>query len=216
MADAVLELRQYTLHPGRRDDLIELFDREFVGAQEECDMRIPGRFRDRRNPDRFVWLRAFSGMAAREEALTAFYGGPVWQAHRDAANATMVDSDNVLLLRPVRALDEIPSSAGFVRVTICPVPRDGEERVVRLFEDVVAMAMTDVGAPPLAWYLTEPAENTFPALPVRTGERVFAWFTAFADADAHDRFAAAWDGDRELGEEPEVLELVPTWVRSGA
>ncbi|QWF84250.1 NIPSNAP family protein [Amycolatopsis sp. CA-230715] len=215
MADSVLELRQYTLHPGRRDDLIELFDREFVHPQEECDMRIPGRFRDRRNPDRFVWLRAFSGMAARRDALTAFYGGPVWRAHRDAANATMVDSDNVLLLRPVCALGEIPPSAGFVRVTICPVPRDEEERAVRSFEDTVAMAMTDLGVPPLAWYLTEPAENTFPALPVRAGEHVFVWFTAFADAAAHDRFAAAWDGDRVLGGEPEVLELVPTWVRPG-
>lgn len=215
MADAVLELRQYTLHPGRRDDLIELFDREFVSAQEECDMRVPGRFRDRRNPDRFVWLRAFSGMAARRDALTAFYGGPVWRAHRDAANATMVDSDDVLLLRPVCALEEIPPSAGFVRATICPVPNDEEERVIRRFEDGVAMELTDRGAPPLAWYVTEPAENTFPALPVRTGEHVFVWFTAFADAAAHDRFAATWDGDRELGGEPEVLELVPTRVRPG-
>jgi hypothetical protein len=26
----ITELRRYTLHPGRRDELIELFDREFV------------------------------------------------------------------------------------------------------------------------------------------------------------------------------------------
>ena len=26
----IVELRRYTLHPGRRDTLIELFDREFV------------------------------------------------------------------------------------------------------------------------------------------------------------------------------------------
>ena len=36
----------------------------------------------------------------RAQGLAAFYGGPVWQAHRDAANATMVDSDDVFLLRP--------------------------------------------------------------------------------------------------------------------
>ena len=35
-ADAwpVLELRQYTLHPGRRDELVALFEREFVEPQE--------------------------------------------------------------------------------------------------------------------------------------------------------------------------------------
>ena len=31
----------------------------------------------------------------------SFYYGPVWKEHRTAANGMMVDSDNVLLLRPV-------------------------------------------------------------------------------------------------------------------
>lgn len=38
-------------------------------------------------------------MAERARALHAFYYGPVWQAHREAANATMLDKDDVLLLR---------------------------------------------------------------------------------------------------------------------
>jgi hypothetical protein len=33
-ASPVAELRQYTLHGGRRDELIALFDREFVESQE--------------------------------------------------------------------------------------------------------------------------------------------------------------------------------------
>ena len=33
-------------------------------------------------------------------ALRAFYGGPVWKEHRTAAASTMIDSDDVLLLRP--------------------------------------------------------------------------------------------------------------------
>ena len=39
-------------------------------------------------------------MTSCAKALTDFYSGPVWKAHRQAANATMIDSDNVLLLRP--------------------------------------------------------------------------------------------------------------------
>jgi len=96
----VVELRQYTLHPGRRDVLIDLFDREFVEPQEAVGMTVMGQFRDLDDADRFVWLRGFPDMAARQPGLAAFYGGPVWQAHREVANATMVDSDNVLLLRP--------------------------------------------------------------------------------------------------------------------
>ena len=72
----VVELRQYTLHPGQRDVLIDLFDREFVETQEAAGMRIIGQFRDLDHPDRFVWLRGFRDMTSRAKALTDFYGGP--------------------------------------------------------------------------------------------------------------------------------------------
>ena len=75
--------------------LIELFEREFVESQEALGMEILGTFRDAGNPDRFVWLRGFPDMERRARSLAAFYGGPVWKAHREAANATMIDSDNV-------------------------------------------------------------------------------------------------------------------------
>src|SRR5262245_19438300 len=91
----VVELRQYTLKPQQRDVLIGLFDRRFVESQEAVGMTVIGQFRDRRNPDRFVWLRGFPDMEARRQALEAFYDGPVWAAHKMAANDTMLDSDNV-------------------------------------------------------------------------------------------------------------------------
>jgi hypothetical protein len=59
IADRVVGLRQYTLVPDRRDELIELFDRELIETQEKCGMRILGQFRDLDEPDQFVWLRSF-------------------------------------------------------------------------------------------------------------------------------------------------------------
>lgn len=56
---SVVELRQYTLHPGGRDVLIDLFEREFVETQEAVGMRVIGQFRDEADPNRFVWLRGF-------------------------------------------------------------------------------------------------------------------------------------------------------------
>ena len=47
------------------------------------------------------------------------------------------------------------------------------------FDRHVRSVLAEVGAPPLACFQTEHAENTFPALPVRTGENVFVWFTRF-------------------------------------
>src|SRR5436305_7893487 len=98
----IVELRQYMLHPRKRDVLIDLFDLEFVESQEALAMKIIGQFRDLDDPNRFVWLRGFRDMPSRAQALKNFYGGPIWKAYREASNATMIDSDNVLLLCPVK------------------------------------------------------------------------------------------------------------------
>ena len=98
----IVELRQYTLHPGQRDVLIDLFEAEFIESQEALGMKILGTFRDLDRPDRLVWIRGFQDMASRAAGLEAFYSGPVWKAHRNAANATMLDSGNVLLLHVAR------------------------------------------------------------------------------------------------------------------
>ena len=72
---SLVELRQYTLKGGRRDALIELFQASFVEPQAEAGAPVLGTFRDLEDPDRFVWLRGFSGMDQRKAALEAFYGG---------------------------------------------------------------------------------------------------------------------------------------------
>src|SRR5262249_27192581 len=110
----VLELRQYTLHPGQRDALIDRFERELLEPQEAAGMRVIGQFRDLDAADRFVWLRGFPDLAPRAAPLEAFCGGRVGKAPRAAANATMIDSDDVLLLRPVEP------GAGFVLPPVRP------------------------------------------------------------------------------------------------
>ncbi|MEV3939191.1 NIPSNAP family protein [Glycomyces sp. NPDC049804] len=187
----VFELRQYTLHPGRRDDLIELFDREFIESQEATGMWIVGQFRDLDRPDRFVWVRGFRDTATRADALTGFYGGPVWKEHRDAANATMIDSDNVLLLRPVASWARFPRAQ---RARPGLLDRPTPTRLTAAVHNVDADAAgttaerirAALGDRLVACLVTEPAENTFPALPVRTGEHVLAWFaTGEIDAPEH-------------------------------
>jgi hypothetical protein len=185
----IVELRQYTLHPGQRDVLIDLFDREFVETQEALGMAILGQFRDLDDPDRFVWLRGFDDMKRRAQALDRFYGGPVWQAHRAQANATMIDSDNVLLLRPVTPRSGFPAPAAqrppightapppsLLLATIYHRDRPFDEAFVDFFDRRLRPVLVETGAAPLACFQTEHAENTFPALPVRAGENVFAWF----------------------------------------
>lgn len=198
--DRVVELRQYTLHPGARDTLIELFDREFIESQEACGMTVIGQFRDLDRPDRFVWLRGFPDMEARATALAAFYGGPVWSGHRDAANATMIDFDDVLLLRPMgrRLALDLPrpgrgaeAPAGLVTVTIVPLKPGSEAEFAELFEAEILPVLERSGSQVLATFVTEVALNTYPLLPVRADANVFVWLEVFADSEAHRAFADA-------------------------
>lgn len=159
----VIELRRYLLHPGRRDDLIELFEREFIETQEGLGLQVLGIFREHAAPDHFVWLRGFAGMAERLLGLHGFYGGPLWQKHRNEANATMIDSDNVLLLRPITrwpAKHEV-SVEGHWHALICPLqgPLDEPTRAA-------------LREQPGLWLDSEPSENNFPRLPVRSGSWV--------------------------------------------
>lgn len=228
-ATFILELRQYTLHRGQRDTLIALFDRELVEPQEAAGIRVVGQFRDLDDPDRFVWLRAFPDMSARAEALTAFYGGPAWAAHRDAANATMIDSDNVLLLRPVAAGRELPGLAGerplpgtggdgrgLVIATILHLdPSVATDDVAHLAACELGPAILAGGGVPLGPLVTEASPNTYPRLPVREGERVCVMLARFPDgAVSKRRHAPVMPAlARHLVRQPEVLRLKPT-VRS--
>jgi quinol monooxygenase YgiN len=230
----VAELRQYTLKPDQRDALIDLFEREFIESQEATGMKVIGTFRDLNNPDRFVWLRGFSDMAARAQALQEFYGGPVWKAHRDAANATMIDSDNVLLLRPARSdsgfrlenLKRPPhgskeDSDALVVATIYHLAGTTSGDFPEFFEREFAPKLKDTGGSMLGTFVTENHPNTFPALPVREGVNVFVSFSLFPNRTTWEQHAAALADlirekqiagklSRLIKEQPEVLLLAPT------
>lgn len=232
--DGVIELRQYTLRPGQRDELVELFEREFIEPQEAVGMHVIGQFRDLDQDERFVWMRGFADMQVRAEALNGFYSGPTWARHREAANATMVDSDDVLLLRPARPDTALPSSAersadgkaaaakGLIEAGICYLDASADEGFLARFEQHMAPRLHAAGAELIGVYVTESAQNTFPRLPVREGEPVLVWFARFADVDAHHRYESALLADGlwntavaqalldGLRQPPQRLRLAPT------
>ena len=174
-------------------------------------------------------------MTSRAKALTDFYGGPVWKTHREAANATMIDTDNVVLLRPAlptsgfslenmkrppMGSDEVPTS--LVVTTIYYFERPVSPDFINFFEQTLRAVATTLGATICAYFVTENSENTFPALPVRAGENVFVWFSTFQDSAAYENYVAAlseserWRDEvsnglnRYLNRTPEVLKLSPT------
>jgi hypothetical protein len=222
----IVELRQYTLHAGGREVLIDLFERAFVEAQEAVRIRVIGTFRDLDDPNRFVWLRGFPDMAARAKSLEAFYSGPAWQANRAAANATMIDSDNVLLLRPTTPEAGFATAAGQGDGLVVAEIRYLHPQKAAAFQAFVAERivprMKAAGARVLGTFATEASPNSFPKLPVREGETVHATFLGFSGEPAHrawrDALAAGPDWREgapeallsEFSRKPEVIRLSPT------
>jgi NIPSNAP len=224
---SVLEWRRYALHPGQRDTLIELFEREFVETQEAVGIRVLGTFRDSGDPDSFVWLRGFADMPARAEALRAFYGGPVWAEHKDVANATMIDSDDVLLLRPLNAASRLAldtsarpapgqrrAGSAVASVTICPLEGSDPGEIRSWFAREIEPRLSGDGASIRAVFITEHSPNNYPALPVREGENVLVWLSVFADPAARSKHWSRTDlasllAGRAAGE-PQMSWLEPT------
>lgn len=208
MPHPVYELRQYTLHPGKRDVLIGLFEDRFIEPLERDGMQVVAHFRDLDNADRFVWFRRFDDMAARGRALPAFYKhDPVWLRYRNDANATMIDSDNVLLLReawpgsgfaapaaPRPPVGVRPASKAIVVATTYALVNPVDAAFVGFFRDTLAPRAQAAGAKLLATFVTEESPNNFPPLPVRP-EHVLVWVAAFPDAVAYARYRERIDAD---------------------
>lgn len=212
---AQIELRRYAMRSGKRDELIDLFERAFVESQERCGMLPIGHFRDLDDADSFVWFRGFPDAAKRAAALEQFYiNSPEWNAHRDAANATMVDSDNVLLLKNAR-----PSSGFELDGLTRPTGNSGEEQTfvavsVRAMDaradDVLSTFERDdlerlrAVAQRVSYFVTDERPNEFARLPVRTDLRALVVTGVCPTIDALD----AWV---RLMEAPgcETLRLAP-------
>jgi hypothetical protein len=147
----------------------------------------------------------------------------------------MIDSDNVLLLRPAslgtgfclnenirpgRGDSEVPKRLILATTYYFDAPvTDG---FVEFFESTIKPVTAAAGATTLAYFESEQSENTFPALPVREGENVFVWFARLSDPGACDSYLAAlarsqpWrekiadELARRLKGTPEILKLSPT------
>ena len=165
--------------------------------------------------------------------LGEFYGGPVWKAHRDAANATMIDSDNVLLLRPTsptsgfhleqarRApLGSTNERDGLWVATIYHLGKTKGADFAAFFQREHQPQLAEAGISLLASFTSETHPNTFPRLPVRDAN-VFVWFSRFPDREAYEKSSAAVaESMRQSGVgtklaeltkgQPEVLLLSPT------
>ncbi|HEU4992123.1 MAG TPA: hypothetical protein VFT52_06500, partial [Luteimonas sp.] len=239
----VVELRRYTVSPGRRARFAAWFDAYFPEAFEQLGAMVFGQFLEQDAPDRFFWLRGYHDMLERPVINSAFYYGPLWREHRTKVNAILPDSDNVLLMHVVAGhpipvlpamdpVDEPGGAHGVLVVQLLPVGDGRADAVVAALADAAAGYSRDDGRDDVfdaGLLRTLDAPNNFPQLPVRTDGAWVAWIGMARDAGAASRLETAMDaverrldagGDLRAPAERIVADPTPRsrlrWLDAGA
>lgn len=218
----IVELRRYALRPGQREVLVKLFEERFIESQEALGLNLLGQFSDLDDPNSFVWLRGFADMPSRRQGLTRFYDGPIWARYGDQANATMADTDNVLLLRTPSAQaalnvprrDPVAEAQANSPVAAVIVPVAEAARALELFEREIASTAVSGGNTVLGYFVSETSPNNFPRLPIHEDVNVLVFLVGYSDeAGLGAAKGVLEDLARVLtteGETTEVLRLAPT------
>jgi hypothetical protein len=225
----VVELRRYEMKAGGRERFARCFDGYFPEAFQQLGAIAFGQFLERKNATRFTWLRGFPSYDSRAEMNTDTYSGLVWKEHAKRMNDLIVDSENVLLLRPLaqgRGLPVLPAvdvgtdaqaGAGVVVMQIFAAKTGIVEELARSLEESFA-AYRSTGVHEAATLVTYDVPNNYPRLPVRTDGPYLVWVGIAKDdsvvqarlAPLAERAAQSANAAGLLRDAPELVLLDPT------
>jgi hypothetical protein len=213
----VVEFRRYTVRDGEREHFATYFESYFPEAFQQLGAIAFGDFTEPQHPEHFTWMRGFHDMDERAKVNSAFYFGPVWKEHKATLNGLMTDSDNVLLLRPLRQDTQVP-----VLPAVDPVsePQGAKGIVVAQIFRVKAEAgfakYKDAGAQEAGLLVTLDAPNNFPQLPVRSDGPYLVWIGIVQNEGVLQKLtplaeenARAVEKSGQLQEAPELVVLRP-------
>ncbi len=88
---ALIEVRTYRTHPGRRDELLRLLAERALPVHRDLGMRVLGPFPSLEDETTFVWLRAFPDGSSRQPMKDAFYQGEPWVSELEAVMMPLID-----------------------------------------------------------------------------------------------------------------------------
>src|SRR5262245_7643080 len=225
----VIEFRRYTVKEGEREHFAEYFESYFPEAFQQMGAIAFGQFFERKNPVGFTWMRGFKNTDARAVINAGFYYGPLWREHAFTMNSLMVDSGNVLLLRPlspergvtvlpsVDPVTEVKGAQGVVVAQIFAVKADSVDAFAQQAEGAFA-GYRAAGAREAGVMVTLDARNNFPQLPVRTDGPDLVWLGVIKDNQTlYTRFTPLMERSLQslsatglLRSAPELVILDPT------
>jgi hypothetical protein len=182
----VFEFRRYTIKEGERAHFAQYFESYFPEAFQQLGALAFGQFYERSQPSGFTWIRGFKNMDERAKVNAAFYYGPLWKEHKSTLNEIMVDSDNVLLLGPLRperglitlpAVDPVSETKGAQGVVVAQIFSIKANHVEAFAQQAEATfaRFRATGVREAGVLVTLDVANNFPQHPVRTDGPYLIW-----------------------------------------
>lgn len=188
----VVEFRRYAIKDGERERFAHYFESYFPEAFQQLGAIALGQFLERDNAGWFSRLRGFRDLDARATVNSAFYYGPLWKEHRSRMNELLLDSDNVLLLRPFDPAGGIPllpavdvageadAARGVVLAQIFAVGAGRVDDFAREAQATFA-SYRKAGVREAGVLVTLDVPNNFPQLPFRTDGPYLVWLGIVGD-----------------------------------
>lgn len=101
---AIIEMRTYKTHPGKRTEFLEIFTSKSIPAHRKIGMKIIGPFPSIEDPDTFFFMRGFPDVASREPMKKAFYEGELWKSELEQLLLPMLQKYDVVLVEDTQGL----------------------------------------------------------------------------------------------------------------
>jgi NIPSNAP len=102
----LVELRQYRVRPGQRENWVRYMEEVIVPFQTARGMRILGQWVGEQEDDLFVWIRQFESESERERLYQAVYDSDEWKNTISPRVGELIDRSriNVTRLQPATAV----------------------------------------------------------------------------------------------------------------
>lgn len=186
----VIELRNYFLKPGRREEFINYFEDNFIQSQNILGASILGQYRVKAADDNFFWIRGFKDMPARNKFLNDFYFGDFWKAHKAVPNSLLLNNDNVYLLKPLNLKDNSTNPApGFnsnwfgkdkgITVVDFFTSNTKLDKLVDFVRKQYTAILATVGIDNTSFWVSETSKNEFTQLPVFQDKNLLVQITFY-------------------------------------
>ena len=185
----VIELRNYLLRPGQRDNFKDSFEIKILDTLNRRGNHVLGQYTVKDAPDNFVWVRGFDDMKSRLKALQGFYASKYWQQHVSIPRKYVLNYMNVYLLKPLHISQEkIDSTSTFnadwfgkqkgVAIVDFYIANQRRKELLDFVRNTYDSVLSVSGVKDVSYWISEMAPNDYP-LPAFQDKNLLVTITFF-------------------------------------